>query len=99
MAGNYHWYVPSRIRLRIMRWPEERDAVVYQPASGNVHLVDPVGARILELLSRSPMSAMAILEQLTRSDELDPEIKAGQDLERTYLRQLHQLGLIRIGAV
>ena len=49
-----YWQVATGRPLLFAAWPAEDAVVVYQPASGDTHLVSAMGAALLETLQTLP---------------------------------------------
>lgn len=73
-------------------WGDE--TVVYDPVSGNTHLLDAVATAILDRLSASDASATVIAERLRAEFETDSEEDA-LAAARAALASLRDIGLVR----
>ena len=74
-------------------WEGEQLVVVFQPASGDTHLLDTLSAEVLRLLSPTPQTAAAIWQRLMERTGLTTEQFPFARFQ-TVLAQLEQLDLI-----
>ena len=81
------WQIYSKRPLEFARWAHEELVVVYQPLSGDLHLLNDLAARLLRQLQRRPQSESELQASLY-SDK-----HSGGVLHRTLL-QFQGLGLI-----
>jgi PqqD family protein of HPr-rel-A system len=87
-----NWALRLRHSLMHRTWGDE--TVVYEPLSGNTHLLDPVAAAVLDHLGASDATATAIAESLLA--EFGAE--SGDDVlaaVRAALARLRDIGLVR----
>ena len=79
------WAVPSSKSVTLRRWPDEAEVLAFHEASGNLHLLTPLAAAVLERL-------------MARESTIDDLVSAVPHLDRdaaqTIVRTLDALGLI-----
>jgi len=75
------------------QWDGEQLVVVFQPASGDTHLLDALSAEVLRLLTDAPQSAVWVWQRLLERTGLSAEEFPLARLQ-TVLAQLEQLDLI-----
>jgi PqqD family protein of HPr-rel-A system len=75
------------------QWDGEQLVVVFQPASGDTHLVDALSAEVLRLLTPTPQTAASVWQRLLERSGLSAEEFPLARLQ-TVLAQLEQLDLI-----
>ena len=92
MSASTTWLVNPANPLLFAAWPDEEWVVVYQPASGDTHLISTVGVAVLELLHQ-PLGAVAVFKALFPDDE--PVKSAVATLRSNFLIHFEQLGLIQ----
>jgi PqqD family protein of HPr-rel-A system len=69
------------------------ESIVFNPASGNTHLLKPIAAKILALLREQPSSATALSERLAAEMQVESDAEILQRVE-IVLRTLDDLGLV-----
>jgi PqqD family protein of HPr-rel-A system len=75
------------------QWDGEQLVVVFQPASGDTHLVDALSAEVLRLLTPTPQTAASVWQRLLERSGLSAEEFPLARLQ-AVLAQLEQLDLI-----
>ena len=85
------WRVASRAPLLWRHWDAEW--VVFQPDSGDTHLVDPVAASVLRRLESAPASSADLTEELAHLPFPDPVGDHAETVTR-LLRAFDGVGLI-----
>jgi len=80
-----HWHLADPSRLVVKRYLAEREYLVFDSASGDVHLLNTPGIGILDRLSRSSAS---LIDLCTTLDSEDP------GAVEEAIRHLDRLGLI-----
>ncbi|MFC1685128.1 HPr-rel-A system PqqD family peptide chaperone [Pseudomonadota bacterium] len=88
------WRVNPHQPLSFFQHQEEEEVVVYQPASGDLHLVTAVSARILELLQETSLTSSELLQQMVPNKAGLNQNEQSADLYRSHLRPFLKLGLI-----
>ncbi len=80
------WCVPAAAGYEWRHWDDE--SVLYDPRSGQTHLLNALAAEILLLLQEHPCrDARAVLAHLASGGQIEPS----PDLERQTEGLLHQL--------
>ena len=87
-----YWQVATGRPLFFVTWPADDAVVVYQPASGDTHLVSAMGAALLESLQTLPATEEALFKYLVPDEELSPLVV--HKLRRKFLIHFEQIGLI-----
>jgi len=98
------WFVSPENMIRIADWQGESHSAVYQPSSGDLHLMSRSGAQLLSFLQEHPCSEDQ-LQQLYRnrfalggqpsSSKIDEALSPLSDRSiNQYLSQFNALGLI-----
>jgi PqqD family protein of HPr-rel-A system len=77
--------------LTCKAWDQE--FVVFNSASGNTHLINPVTAKILSILGLRPISALELSRHIAAEMQLDTDEEIVQRVE-VLLETLDHLGLI-----
>lgn len=94
MADYYQleWVVPADINLHKRTWGDE--TVIFHCLSGDVHLLNPIAAEVLNILQESPATCLALSTQIAArfSPEHNEEL-AEQILNLLF--KLDELGLVR----
>ena len=85
------WRITGGCRLHWRAWGEE--SIVYDAASGDTHLLDPLSAEVLKALERSSMATAQLAELLGARLESVPEGELSSHIS-ALLPRLHDLGLI-----
>jgi len=98
------WFVSPDNKMRFADWQGESHSVVYQPSSGDLHLLNRSAARLLSLLQEHPASGGQLQQRYTElidagenrfenaeNDTLQP--LADQSINQ-HLFQFRALGLI-----
>jgi PqqD family protein of HPr-rel-A system len=88
------WRAPHSLLPWIRQWDDEVLSVVYHPLNGDTHLLDPLPAELLRLLTDKPYTTLELLADL--SDvfaDVDPQ-QAVDLLERS-LATLREMGLVQ----
>lgn len=77
-------------------WEGEQHAVFFNPASGDTHLIDALGAQLAQWLRDTPMAREQLLVRLTRDVDWDdtPSPEALADLLDLHLRRLVDIELL-----
>jgi PqqD family protein of HPr-rel-A system len=91
------WYCAHGRSLLVRQWEEEALCVVYHPLNGDTHLLDPLPAELLRLLTDKAYTTPELLTDL--SDvfaDVDPQ-QAADSLESS-LATLREMGLIQAGS-
>jgi len=88
------WRVNPRQPLSFFQHQDENEVVVYQPASGDLHLVTAMSAKILELLQETPLTSSEVLQRLVANKVSTNQKVQSADLYRSHLRPFLKLGLI-----
>ena len=85
------WKVAEAADLRWRFWDDQ--FVVYSPASGDTHLLNPVAGETLRCLQQAPANLPELIRRVAPRLELDPN---EQLLERlgSFLGELENFGLI-----
>ncbi|HXK56949.1 MAG TPA: HPr-rel-A system PqqD family peptide chaperone, partial [Gammaproteobacteria bacterium] len=85
------WHCPCYDRFRVREWEEE--SFLFNPASGDTHLLNALSMEILGLLERNRLSAEAIVSRLAqRSESVESQLLRDHLVE--YLHQFEAMGLI-----
>lgn len=79
------WRVPSPEALVVRHWPGDDEHLVFHETSGDLHLLTPQAAAVLERLAAGPASALELTHLVAGLD-------AGAAL--AVVRSLDQIGLI-----
>src|SRR5262249_9723902 len=87
------WKASPEAQLLWRQWDGEY--VVYNPASGDTHLLNPVAAAALQCLEQSPTSLAQLTEWVASELDLESEPELRQHLEK-LLTQFEELGLIEV---
>ena len=79
------WHIVDPSALLTRHWPAEDEHVVFNAASGDLHLLNPSAMAVLDSLAQGPASL----------DELSAALNI-EDVEvlRTLIQSLDRLGLI-----
>jgi PqqD family protein of HPr-rel-A system len=78
-------------KLAWKSWDDE--VVVFNFASGDTHLLNPVAARALRILEQKPLTAREVSQQLASSDTLPADEQLIEHVEN-LLSRLDEMGLI-----
>jgi PqqD family protein of HPr-rel-A system len=89
--ANKIWKVVDVGRLRWRFWDGE--SVVFHPASGDTHLLNPVAAEALHVLQQGPLDAGALARSVASRLDLEADGELAEKVGR-LLDELGQLGLI-----
>lgn len=90
--------MPQRIRFRSVEdllyrcWDDE--TIVFNPGSGNTHLLNVLAADALRLLERGPMDALELHQRLESLYEADSSNLPPEGTLAALLIDFEQLGLI-----
>lgn len=86
------WAVLAHARLYWQSW--EGEHIVYNSASGDTHLLDPVAAQVLQTLQREPMELATLMREVadTLDIDLDDELLAYME---AALSELGKLELVK----
>jgi len=84
--------VPARVVLHWRTWPDEAEEVVFNAASGQIHLLDALSAAALRAIAARAASIAEIARELARVAELDEAAVADRLAE--ICGRLDQIGLI-----
>lgn len=79
------WHVATPARLHLRHWADEAEWLVFNEASGDLHLLNAEAAAVLNRLAGGPAS---IDDLCGASDDLDPTAV------RRLMDQLDGLGLV-----
>ena len=85
------WYCPCYPQFRVREWEEE--TFLFNPASGDTHLLNALSMEILSLLQQNSLSADALLNKLSGTFA-SSESSLQRDHLIEYLRQFEAMGLI-----
>lgn len=88
------WHAPYGRSLLVRQWEEEALCVVYHPLNGDTHLLDPLPAELLRLLTERAYSSPELLADLSDVFAAVDAREAGDLLERS-LATLREMGLIQ----
>ena len=79
------WHIVDPSALLARHWPGEDEHVVFNAASGDLHLLNPAAMAVLDRLSQGPATL----------DELSAELKIDTvEAVSTLIQSLDRLGLI-----
>ena len=78
------WHIVDPSALLARHWPGEDEHVVFNAASGDLHLLNPAAMAVLDRLSQGPAS----LDELSAALNIDVEALS------THIQSLDRLGLI-----
>ena len=78
------WHALGASTLLRRHWPGEDEYVVFNAASGDLHLLNPAAMAVLDRLSQGPAS----LDELSAALNIDVEVLS------TLIQSLDRLGLI-----
>lgn len=85
------WYCPCYDQFRVREWEEE--SFLFNPASGDTHLLNSLSMEILSLLQQNSLNADALLNRLSDAfASIDSSLNRDHLIE--YLRQFEDMGLI-----
>jgi PqqD family protein of HPr-rel-A system len=87
------WKVLQGATLLWRQWDGEY--IVYNSASGDTHLLNPIAAAALRCLEQSPADVVHLTEWVVSEQGLEPEPELRQHLEK-LLTQFEELGLIEV---
>jgi PqqD family protein of HPr-rel-A system len=88
------WYAPHGRALLVRQWEEDALCVVYHPLNGDTHLLDPLPAELLRLLTDKVYTTRELLADL---DDVFANVDAQQatDLLERSLTTLRDMGLVQ----
>ncbi len=92
-VSNLQWRWAAGVSLTFYAWQEEPFVLVFQPASGDTHLLDRLSGEVLCLLGCQPRTMQEVWQQLLAQTGLAAEELPLDRLEK-ILGQLEQLELI-----
>jgi PqqD family protein of HPr-rel-A system len=72
----------------------EQDIVVYNPISGNTHVLTPVAGQVLKLLDTGPASRAQIAQAISSAAGVTVDEEITREVDN-LLTNLDELGLIR----
>ena len=86
------WHLTRAHQVRVRDW--DAGGVIYDAASGNTHLMDPLGLELLDLLRQQPWALDELVAELAPAmpDDLPAEEVPG--LLQAKLEQLTRLDLV-----
>lgn len=88
------WHAPYGRHLLVRQWEEEALCVVYHPLNGDTHLLDPLPAELLRLLTEKACSSRELLADL--GDVFaDVNQREALDMLECSLATLCEMGLIQ----
>lgn len=85
------WQLTPPAELHWQQWDDE--CVLYHAASGDTHLLDPAGAKVLQAMQDSPKTLADLLEDLGDSNDVETTQRLSVYIE-SLLAKLHRLGVI-----
>jgi PqqD family protein of HPr-rel-A system len=88
MLRTWSWKTPT---LLWKSWGEE--VIVFNLASGNTHLLNPVAAQVLRALERKPANTFELSSQIAASANIDADEEFIQHVEQ-LVTNLDELGLV-----
>ena len=62
------WQVANPSQLQVRQWPGEDEHVVFNERSGDLHLLNPAAAAVLERLAQAPASADELRASMNDAD-------------------------------
>jgi PqqD family protein of HPr-rel-A system len=83
-SSSARWQAPDASTLLRRHWAGEDEHVVFNAASGDLHLLNPAAMAVLDRLSQGPAS----LDELSAALNIDVEALS------THIQSLDRLGLI-----
>ncbi|MBI1336172.1 MAG: HPr-rel-A system PqqD family peptide chaperone [Phycisphaera sp.] len=89
------WVAAPDRKLTWRTW-DEAETVVYDPGSGDTHVLDPISALVLERLEHQPMTRDALFEEVGRELGVDVDATLRGHVDKT-LEDFDDLGLIAQG--
>lgn len=90
MATRWHLNRPEQVRVR--EWDD--GGVIYDTASGNTHLTDPLGLELLDLLRQHPWDLDGLVAELAPAMPDDLPAEDVTRLLKAKLEQLTRLDLV-----
>jgi PqqD family protein of HPr-rel-A system len=87
------WTVPSRINLQWKRWGDE--FIVFNPTSGQTHLLNLVAGKALKLLEESPASPSEIIDRLCETTGIESSTEFAEHIRRLF-SEFDELGLVEL---
>ncbi len=70
------------------------ETVVYNVASGNMHVIGPVAAKILRRLEQQPSTASQLAENIASKYDVESDQEVVEHVER-LVSNLEELGLVK----
>ena len=92
MEQLFNWALPSRSDPLVRCWGEE--CVLFDPVSGDTHLIDTIASSVLTALSVEPISIDGLVTQLTDGFSAEEQVAARAHLA-TLLAALETKNLVR----
>jgi PqqD family protein of HPr-rel-A system len=87
-----HWTCWSTESLLWRQWIDE--TIVYNPASGNTHVIGPVATKILRRLEQQPSTASQLAESIASEFDVESDQEVVEHVER-LVSNLEELGLVK----
>jgi PqqD family protein of HPr-rel-A system len=72
MQNRFRWRAADPLRVT-RHWAGEAECVVYSPRSGDVHLLNPAAAALLEAISDHALNADELIERLAAAAGRAPD--------------------------
>ncbi|SEK79508.1 PqqD family protein, HPr-rel-A system [Roseateles sp. YR242] len=96
MALTATWRCTHPLAEVLRAWEGEQQAVFFNPASGDTHLIAALGAQLAEWLSTVPLNRQQLLHRLAHEVDWDdmPGTEALADLLDLHLRRLVEIELL-----
>ncbi len=96
MALAATWRCAHRVSEVLRAWEGEPQAVFFNPASGDTHLIAALGAQLAEWVQTTPLTRDQLLHRLTHDVDCDdtPSPEALADLLDLHLRRLEEIELL-----
>lgn len=85
LSAETTWRVPSPEALVVRHWPGEDEHLIFHETSGDLHLLTPQAAAVLERLALGPASASELAHSVAGLDA---------DAAQAVVGSLDQIGLI-----
>ena len=87
------WTIPLWLNLQWRRWGDE--FIVFNPTSGQTHLLNLVAGKALKLLEKSPASPSEVMDRLCETTGVESSTEFLDHLRRLF-SEFDDLGLVEL---
>jgi len=91
MEATAAWQVPVEAKLPLRYW--DGDYVVYNPLTGNTHVLDIVAGKVLEIIMAGPATSAELCQHIAAFLDVPNDLRTAENVD-AILAVLDRLGLI-----